>query len=98
MTSECPNRQRLSAYTHGELPEAAADAIADHLEGCAACEETVRNLERQGNTLAGLLRTAPAPDRYLDEPQCESSLRALRLGVPVSVLPADPREVSLGAV
>src|SRR5262249_16792792 len=39
-----PTPQELAAYGLGKLPERAADAVAAHLEGCAACRQAVAGL------------------------------------------------------
>lgn len=94
-TTNCPNSQRLTAYSHGNLPSDAAEQIADHLEQCPLCEQTVRDLERQGNTLIGLLRAPLAADPHLAEPECRRSLDELQKSGPTlrpesSLSAADP--------
>src|SRR5260370_20880253 len=39
-----PTPQELAAFSLGRLPEAAAVAIARHVESCAACRKAVENL------------------------------------------------------
>jgi WD40 repeat protein/predicted Ser/Thr protein kinase len=43
--SRCPSEQTLRAFHLSELPEAEVDAVADHLEACAGCEEALRLLD-----------------------------------------------------
>ncbi|HLN31001.1 MAG TPA: SUMF1/EgtB/PvdO family nonheme iron enzyme [Gemmataceae bacterium] len=38
-----PSRQQLTAFGLGKLPEAAAVAVASHLESCSACRQAVEN-------------------------------------------------------
>ncbi len=54
----CPTPAELAAFHGGELPESAADRVADHLAGCPACEAALDALdEREGSLVAGLRRS-----------------------------------------
>ncbi|MBD8898143.1 anti-sigma factor [Rhodanobacter sp. DHG33] len=64
-------RLLLHAYIDDELDAAQSAAIADHLQGCAACSERVREHERLRRALAQpeLYRHAPAALRERWTPQ-----------------------------
>ena len=40
----CPDRDRLSALLAGGLPEPEQGALARHLDGCEACQQTLQRL------------------------------------------------------
>ncbi|MEZ6089948.1 MAG: serine/threonine-protein kinase [Pirellulaceae bacterium] len=47
--SDCPNREILENYLHGKLDQSSEHVIAEHLEKCSTCEDTVQNLESETN-------------------------------------------------
>jgi serine/threonine protein kinase len=64
------------------LDESQAEAIADHIESCEPCRETVGGVERETSTLLRQLQVALPNDPLLDEPQC---LKAVQEAQRVSV-------------
>lgn len=54
-------KRRLSAYAHGELPDAESRAVATHLAACAGCRAEFEQI-RLGIRLAESLTTCSAPD------------------------------------
>jgi tRNA A-37 threonylcarbamoyl transferase component Bud32 len=54
-----PAAEQLSAFGLGKLNDAAAAAIAQHLEGCLPCRKAVERVA--GDTFVGLVRAAKAP-------------------------------------
>ena len=54
-----PAAEQLSAFGLGKLNDAAATAIAQHLEGCLSCRKAVEKVA--GDTFLGLVRAAKAP-------------------------------------
>ena len=68
----CPAEVELSAFDRGDLPPAAQDAIAAHVEGCSACEAILQRLEQAPDGLISALR----------HPRPESS--ALSTGPPIA--------------
>ncbi len=58
----CIDEKKLSAYMDGELPEAEAAAIREHLADCAACREELSRFEFVSAALDSL--AAPEPDPY----------------------------------
>jgi serine/threonine-protein kinase len=57
----CPNAEELFAFAVGRLPADARDAIADHLEACAACVGYLNQLDGRADPwTAALRRPVPA--------------------------------------
>lgn len=52
----CYSEQQLSDYLLGNLSDDASNAIADHLDSCDLCEETVGRLDPIDDPLVGRLR------------------------------------------
>ena len=59
-------KKRLSAYAHGELPEAQARAVASHLDACARCRDEFEQI-KLGIRLAESLPTHASPDKLWGE-------------------------------
>jgi len=75
-TSTCPTERELLSFHLGLLPEEQLDALADHLEGCAACDATIRGFDSASDPVLSALRlpatanpdwacwrTCPEPER-----------------------------------
>jgi len=58
---DCPPRDRLAAFARGDLPAGEIERLAAHLEGCAACEAALDELEARPDTLAAAVRRAGPP-------------------------------------
>lgn len=66
--TEHPDRDQLVAFGLGKLESDEAEKIADHLDLCHDCSETISNL--QDDTFVSLVRNVPVPDNGFDhEPQ-----------------------------
>ena len=58
--NDCPPATSLTAFHRGDLADADADAVASHVEGCAACEAALQSLDADEPALvAGLRGAAP---------------------------------------
>lgn len=57
----CPNPNIWTAFYGGELEEAAAEQLADHLQGCAACRRDFDQLSSLGAAMRGALSTPLRP-------------------------------------
>jgi hypothetical protein len=56
--NECESiRETIGPWLDGELGAAQAETTRLHVEGCAACREERRQLERLGSTLRSLMQT-----------------------------------------
>ncbi|MBN2128409.1 MAG: zf-HC2 domain-containing protein [Sedimentisphaerales bacterium] len=57
MNRPCPDMQdRIADYVLGALDIAQAQAVREHVAGCAGCRQYLESLERQGDALAELGR------------------------------------------
>src|SRR5690242_4669034 len=52
MDNQHPNRDQLTGYSLGLLPEKEAQALAQHLKDCAQCEATIQAMAQSSDTLA----------------------------------------------
>ena len=64
-----PTKDELSGFILGKLPLEVSDAVADHLEQCPPCQETIHDLEAHKDTLLHDLRQPPPPSPESD-PEC----------------------------
>src|SRR5438034_967380 len=67
--SGCPGREALAALVAGNLSGAGLEAVADHLDRCAACRAVAQELDTGPDPAVAALRrrtpTPPAADRNL---------------------------------
>ena len=61
-----PTKDELSGFILGKLPLDVSDAVADHLEQCSPCQETIHDLEAHQDTLLHDLRQAPPQSLEID--------------------------------
>lgn len=54
----CPDRNLLSAFTLGDLPQEELDRLNDHLNHCAECQAAVEALDQSADELLRRLRQA----------------------------------------
>ncbi len=60
--TNCPTPADLAAFARGDLPSAAIDEVASHLEGCPSCDRAAEQLDAVVDPLAAVLRgLAAAP-------------------------------------
>ncbi len=59
-----PPKDQLIAFGLGTLGSNAAERVAEHLDDCSQCSETMINL--QDDTFVALVRNSPAPDPVQD--------------------------------
>ena len=77
---KCPSDQELEEFATGAAPVAIGDAIAEHLSGCARCEQTVLDLERGGDAVLTGLRSA-VTTQYSQEPDCHQTIERLKQAI-----------------
>jgi serine/threonine protein kinase len=69
---DCPTRAELSGFVAGNLARPAFERVARHVEGCAACGDTLATLDDPPDPLLSRLRlptsTGPARDEALPPP------------------------------
>lgn len=85
----CPHPDELSAYALGTLNAAVADQLADHIEHCASCEETLQNLDGTVDSVLSELRQPAVASPFADEAAYQQVL---------SVVEAFSNEPSLDAL
>ena len=78
-----PERDQLLAFGMGKLEEDEAEQIAQHLDSCDDCSETIVNL--QDDTFVSLVRSSPAPDAVKEVELEASKDQAARPDVTVDV-------------
>lgn len=71
-----PNRDELSGFVFGTLVEDQADSVADHVENCPQCEETVRELETASDDVFRFLRQPVVEDPFEQESGCRRVVEA----------------------
>jgi Leucine-rich repeat (LRR) protein len=76
----CPSYQELEEFAVGAASDAAGDAIAGHLSGCARCDQVVAQLERGGDSVLTGLRIA-VKSEYSQEPDCRQAIELLKQAI-----------------
>src|SRR5688572_1762560 len=69
-SNSCPSTNELHDFAVGIVGEDEAEAIVEHLDRCAGCDETVDNLELGDDTLISAIQRPRLHDPYADEPGC----------------------------
>ena len=69
-----PSREELLAYASGKVVPEVLEVLADHVEHCPVCEETLASLGNPADTFVQQLRGPVPPDPYAAEPACERFL------------------------
>ena len=54
--ADCPDREQLSEFLLGKLPENDASDVIEHIEDCPQCEDTVQALETEIDPLVAALQ------------------------------------------
>jgi serine/threonine protein kinase/Leucine-rich repeat (LRR) protein len=90
MMTTCPNREQLSGYILGLLPEGAVEEIAEHVDQCSACEAAVLTLERTPDTVVSALRQPAPADPVLAEQACRRAIEQIQALAGDSVVDAPP--------
>ncbi|MDY3561580.1 protein kinase [Gemmata sp. JC673] len=80
MPPTCPTTETLAAFVRGDLPPDDLAAVADHVDGCAACGRALQFVPE--DSLAGLARAAAAADTV---PRSAGGATAIAPGVTASV-------------
>lgn len=81
-STDCPPRDALDRWASGDLADDEADAIAEHLDTCADCEQTIADFPEAG-FLACATVAAVGP-RFDHELECEAFVSALQNLAPQS--------------
>ena len=75
--AECPDREQLSDFLLGKLPENDASDVIEHIEACPQCEETVQALETEIDPLVAALQAPVEENTFEQESQCGKVLAAI---------------------
>ncbi|MBI1902413.1 MAG: serine/threonine protein kinase, partial [Planctomycetia bacterium] len=70
----CPQRQQLSGYLTGDVSQALADELSQHLSTCMHCQASIRTLEEELESFAKPLRQSPAVVEFFHEPECRLAI------------------------
>jgi len=94
-----PDHQELQGLVFGTLDEPSADQIADHIERCPECEETIRLLEAKSDTYIEELRRPVDAEPFTQESDCARAVsfierigREPTVGAQQAITAADVRE------
>lgn len=74
LTMSCPPRETLLEFSIGDLEEEQIDSIADHLESCERCDETVALFEGRSDTLIGQLCVPDVKAEFADEREFQEAV------------------------
>ncbi|MCA9119649.1 MAG: protein kinase [Planctomycetaceae bacterium] len=69
-----PTRDDLAGLIFGTLAEDQAEGVADHVEQCRSCEETMQELETASNDVIRTLRGPREKTQYEQESDCQNLL------------------------
>ncbi len=68
---QCPNRQELADLVLGRCNPELLDTLAQHVEQCPACQETIAAIGDREDTLVAQIRRSPEQDPFAEEPGCQ---------------------------
>lgn len=77
---KCLSEQELSEFVHGRIDELRVVQIAEHLEACGNCQDTVVMLGEKSDTFIGQLRSPAVPDALESEEACNAAIERLADG------------------
>jgi WD40 repeat protein/predicted Ser/Thr protein kinase len=77
----CPNRQELSAYVLGKLPEEALQRLADHTASCPHCQGTLHNLDGLSDTLISQIRQPRLSNTSPDQAALQRFLQQVEVAI-----------------
>ncbi len=75
--TRCPRPTELSAYALGTLDESLADQLADHVGSCAACEQTLHNLDGTVDVVLSQLRQPAVASPFAGDATYQQRLAAV---------------------
>src|SRR5207248_1779860 len=61
---QCPTHEQLFAFSVGTLPAELREAIASHIEGCAACLDALRTLDDNADPVIAAARKPIPPELF----------------------------------
>jgi hypothetical protein len=85
-----PTHDELIGLVHGTADEKTADAVARHVEECAECEETLRNLDTAADEVIQQLRKPALMGQFESESECRNLVSVVAaIGRDLTVAPTD---------
>ena len=84
----CPSTQELSDFALGKLADEACDSLAEHVEHCPPCQETLANLEQASDTLLKDVRAQVAAPPVEDSLECRQAVAKIQALAPEFARPA----------
>ncbi len=73
-----PSRDVLNQYLTGQLPDAEAESVDEHLADCTACDDTIQSLRPDPDTIVDGLRGGPPDDPIANEPACREMVQRIQ--------------------
>jgi serine/threonine protein kinase len=97
MRLACPDRTELSSLVLGKLPSEDIDQLAEHVEGCQACQEMLSGLNCEDDALVFAMTHRKEVTPFEQEPALALGLeKIIALGIPARQQPssgASPQNV-----
>ena len=81
-STDCPDSERLLAYSLGKLPDEVSEEIAAHLDSCSKCEVTISGFDDASDTMIDRLRRPPAESKLVQEPEYQEAAALIKGMVP----------------
>jgi len=73
----CPPKSSLHGFSTGNLEEADAIRLTEHLTHCETCVETIDSMRDPSDTVIDAIRRVDVEVEYLDEPELTAGLQRL---------------------
>jgi hypothetical protein len=89
-SASCPSADDLFAFAVGRLPAEAREAIARHIETCAACLRDLNQLNASNDPLLAKLREPVATDLFTEGRRADSGPKGAELSPDAAGRPAVP--------
>jgi Leucine-rich repeat (LRR) protein/tRNA A-37 threonylcarbamoyl transferase component Bud32 len=77
----CPDRQELSAYVLGKLPEDALQRLSAHTAGCPHCQGTLHSLDGLSDSLISQIRQPRPGDTAPDQAALQRFLHQVEVAI-----------------
>lgn len=76
--AKCPDRDAWSAFCLGRVDADTLHALAEHLDTCPVCRDTIQTIQPLDDGLISELRRSDSPDPFAAESECLAAMRQLR--------------------
>jgi serine/threonine protein kinase len=75
---DCPGKAELEAFALGKIGDEAAEPIAEHLDRCPRCAETIDLFSEATDPILARLRRPAEPGRYETDSQCQQAVARVK--------------------